>query len=317
MTSLELPFGPVDPRDERVHPAGPEPLWNESYYLDFVSHDASVGGYVRIGRYPNLGVIWYWACVVGPDRRLVTVVDNAVPFPAGYDTLELRADGLWADHHAQIPLDHFTLGLEAFGVTLDDPADTYHGLAGERTALGFDLEWETDGVPFRWPQGLDRYEIPCRVHGEILVGDERIDFDGTGQRDHSWGVRDWWEPAWCWTAFRLDDGTRIHAVTMLPAGEFAIGYVQPSSGGVELVDGFSAVPTLGAEGIPTSASLEVRGPALTPVTFEVEPLGWSPVLLVAPDGRGESRFPRAMARFHASDGREGTGWIEFNQPPGT
>jgi hypothetical protein len=28
-----------------------------------------------------------------------------------------------------------------------------------------------------------------------------------------------------------------------------------------------------------------------------------------------SRFPRAMARFDAADGRTGTGWIEFNQPP--
>ena len=311
ITAAELPFGPTDPADEQTHPAGPEPLWNESYYLDFVSHDASVGGYVRIGRYPNLGVIWYWGCLVGPDRRLVTVIDQAVPFPSRYASLEVRNDGLWADHNVETPLDHFSVGLEAFGVALDDPAETYHGLRGERTALGFDLEWDTDGVAFRWPEGFDRYEIPCRVHGEILVGDERIEFDGTGQRDHSWGVRDWWEPAWCWTAFRLDDGTRLHAVTTLPSGEFGIGYIQPPGGGLDLVTQFGSVPTLGPEGIPTRADLDIDGLAVT-----VEPLAWSPVLLVAPDGRGEARFPRAMARFHAADGRSGTGWIEFNQPPG-
>src|SRR4051794_39007489 len=106
------PFGPVDPADEGTHPAGDELLWNESYYLDFTAADGSIGGYVRIGRYPNLGVIWYWGCVVGPDRPLVTVIDNAVPFPSRYDSLELRTDGLWADHHVETPLDHFTLGLE-------------------------------------------------------------------------------------------------------------------------------------------------------------------------------------------------------------
>ncbi len=45
----------------------------------------------------------------------------------------------------------------------------------------------------------------------------------------------------------------------------------------------------------------------------VEPLAWSPVLLISPEGR-EARFPRAMARFTAADGRSGVGWIEFNQP---
>jgi len=309
----DLPFGPVDPADEGTHPAGPEPLWGESYYMDFAAADGSLGGYVRIGRYPNLGVIWYWACVVGPDRPLVTVIDHAVPFPSRYESLELRTDGLWADHHAQVPLDHFTLGLEAFGVALDDPADTYRGLRGDRTPLGFDLEWDTDGLPFRWPEGMDRYEIPCNVHGEILVGDERIEFEGPGQRDHSWGVRDWWDPAWCWTAFRLDDGTRIHAVTTLPPQGFGIGYQQPGDRlgrQLDLVAEFTSEPTLGDEAIPTSAQLVVSG---LPIT--VTPLAWSPVLLVSPDG-AEARFPRAMARFDAADGRSGTGWIEFNQPPG-
>ena len=44
-------------------------------------------------------------------------------------------------------------------------------------------------------------------------------------------------------------------------------------------------------------------------------LAWSPVLLTAPDGRGDARFPRAMARVRVADGRTGLGWIEFNQPP--
>ena len=153
-------------------------------------------------------------------------------------------------------------------MALDDPADTYHGLRGERTPLGFDLEWETDGIPFRWP-GIDRYEIPCRVHGEILVGDERIEFEGPGQRDHSWGERDWWSTAWCWTAWRMEDGTRYHAVTTLPSEGFAVGYAQPGAG----ADGrrgsagahhapSTPDPSSGGDGIPTSAELEVAGPGV-------------------------------------------------------
>ena len=120
-----------------------------------------------------------------------------------------------------------SLGCEAFAVSVDDPAEVYGDLRGDRVPFGFDLEWETDGGVYPWI-GSTRYEVPCTVHGEILVGDETIDFDGIGQRDHSWGVRDWWSVGWMWTAGGLADGTRFHTTRVrIPGLEaFAPGYVQ-------------------------------------------------------------------------------------------
>ena len=66
--------------------------------------------------------------------------------------------------------------------------------AVNRVPFGFELDFFTDraGVSVAAPLPA-RYEIPCRVHGAVLVGDERIEVDGWGQRDHSWGAaRDWW-----------------------------------------------------------------------------------------------------------------------------
>jgi hypothetical protein len=42
-------------------------------------------------------------------------------------------------------------------------------------------------------------------------------------------------------------------------------------------------------------------------------LAFGPVLLRNDDGR-TSRFPRALVRYEADDGRVGLGWIEWNQP---
>ena len=64
------------------------------------------------------------------------------------------------------------------------------------------------------------------------------------------------------------------------------------------------------ETLPTAARQRIGD-----VSFTTEPVGHAPVLLVAPDGR-ESRFPRAMCRYTTSDGRVGTGWTEYNWPPG-
>ena len=81
------------PADEGRHTASSHPLWNESWYFDFHDADGSFGGYVRLGLYPNLGVSWFWACVVGRDRQLVSVCDHDAPLPRR-DELELRASGL-------------------------------------------------------------------------------------------------------------------------------------------------------------------------------------------------------------------------------
>ena len=88
--------------DEDLHPAGPERLWNESYYFDFAAPDGSVGGYVRLGLYPNWDRAWYWACVVRPGRPAVLVADNAVPLPAhGSTAVRTAAIGATpADHGA-------------------------------------------------------------------------------------------------------------------------------------------------------------------------------------------------------------------------
>lgn len=176
--------------DEARHTPDPdEPLWNESYYLDWFAEDLSVGGYVRIGFYPNLGRVWYWACLVGPDRPLVTVIDHEVPMPSSPSSLEVRTDGLWADHAIETPLDHMSINLESFGLQVDHPADVYHSQPrGALVPFGFELDFHTDRAAYQWPPVTPRYEIPCRVEGVVSVGDERIEVDGWGQRDHSWGA---------------------------------------------------------------------------------------------------------------------------------
>ena len=71
----------VEPDDEQRHLPSDDPLWNESHYLDVVSHDGRVAGYARIGLYPNLGVTWWTAMVVGPDRPVVASVAYDLPVP--------------------------------------------------------------------------------------------------------------------------------------------------------------------------------------------------------------------------------------------
>jgi hypothetical protein len=301
----------VDPADEARHEPEAEQFWNESYYFDFHDDEGTLGGYVRIGLYPNLGVTWYWACLVGADRPLVTVIDQAAPVPRS-PSLDLAGKEFSANHSCEDPIRRFRVGVEANALVFDDPAAVYGPLAGRRTPLTFDLTWEIDGPGGYQFSQLTRYEIPCDVRGRIRVGDESIDFQGHGQRDHSWGVRDWWTTAWCWNAGWLEDGTRFHSVSprTLDGDDipFSAGYVQPPGEALQPIASSLAREEVDENGFPTAGRIEVGD-----LHLEVAPRYFSPVLLTDPDAR-VSRFPRCLARFADASGRQGLGWIEWNQP---
>ncbi|MEV4376780.1 hypothetical protein [Streptosporangium sp. NPDC049644] len=301
---------PLRPEDEGTHPAGAEPLWSESVYLDFTTEDGALAGYVRLGLYPNWNRAWYWACLVGVGRPTVLLVDHHVPLP-GPD-LAVRGENFQATHDVTLPMRSLRVSLEAgAAAVLSDPALAYRDLDGAATtSLAFDLEWRSAGEAY--PYGfVPRYEVPCEVEGTIRVGGEEIAFSGHGERDHSWGERDWWGPSWLWSSGRLDDGTFFHGMRANVGFEMPWPcFTAPPGGALEHREGFTAASEFGEDGFPSRARLEVPGMPMT-----VVPLAFAPVAMTSPDGE-IARFPRALCRFEASDGRLGYGWTEWHQPPG-
>lgn len=193
---------PPDPVWERRHPGEAE--W---WAFDFVDGEGGLGGFVGLAFHVVPRVAWYWAALVGRGRPYLLVRDLEVAVPRHPASREVRSEALWADVNCETPFDHWSLGLEAFGVAMDDPDEALGSERGDRLGLGLDLEWEAAGGVVGGEGGYDQ---PCTVHGEILVGVgrevEAIAFEGCGWRRHGWGARDWWEPRW-WVAGWLDDGT--------------------------------------------------------------------------------------------------------------
>jgi thiamine kinase-like enzyme len=299
-----------EPQDEGRHEPGPEPLWNESWYFDVIAPDASVGAYVRIGLYPNLDRCWYTAFVCGPGRPTVAVVDFDAPLPA-HRGLRTETAQLRADHICPVAFEQFRATLDATGEQHQDAAALLRGEAGDPVAVALDLTWETDGEPYAY-RLTTRYEIPCRISGTITVGQETLRLaDAVGQRDHSWGLRDWWSMDWVWMAGHLGDGTHLHGVHLrLPdAGTLGVGYLQSSGSGVSELDAVEASEEVEASGLIRQASMSLSPPGLE---VTIDPLAFGPLRLESPDGR-VALFPRAMCRIACSDGRSGLAWAEWNR----
>jgi hypothetical protein len=295
-----------EPEDEGLHEPGPEQLWNESWYFDAIADDGRIGVYHRIGRLPNEGSCLLSTCIVRPGEPAVMLVDATAPLPPPEDDSQtIDTATAHAEQHCEEPLESFRLVVRGLAGAHADHAAPLRDAQGDPVEIELDMRWRTDGVPYSWRLAT-RYEIPCRVEGTVRVGEETFALSGPGQRDHSWGSRDWWASDWMWSALHLDDGSHTHAVTVPTHPDFGVGYVQ-ADGEIEEVAEISSEETIGADGLIERGSITMAGTELA-----VEPLAFGALLLISPDGR-RSHFPRAMCRISTGDGRSGLGWVEWNR----
>jgi hypothetical protein len=171
--------------DEGRHDDAPGP---EGWGFEF--GDGAVTGRVQLTLDAGRGAGAFVADLVVARRGRVVVADETVPLPRRAAGLEIRADGLWASLHCETAFEHWTLGLEAFGLRVDEAdrerAGTWAELRGERIPVGCDLEWELRGPPEPLVEGAG-YAQPGWVSGEVLVVRDRVPVDGPAVREHWWG----------------------------------------------------------------------------------------------------------------------------------
>jgi hypothetical protein len=295
--------------DELAHTATAEPLWSESWYADFVDAAQGFGGWFRIGLIANQQTAWVHALLCGPDLPTVAVVDVEVPLPA--DPWVLRTEAFEVGHSASAPLQTYRVDLQGQGQAYPDPSALLRGEPGTPVEVTMNLAWATDGTPYKY-RLTTRYEIPCTVSGTVTVNGTSYRLDSVpGQRDHSWGVRDWWSMDWMWSALHLDDGTHLHGVNIRIPGvsAFSVGYVQDRDGKVTELDAVNSREAFGANGLPLDATVRLDPGE---ITGNVDVRAHAAVRLTASDGR-VSEFPRAWVSINTADGRIGVGWMEWNR----
>lgn len=295
--------------DETAHRPGPEPLWNESWYFDFADPGQGLGGWVRLGLYPNEHTAWLNVLLCGPGMPTIALNDFDADVPP--ILTEIRGTGIDLTLEPTAPLNAYRVIARGRGQAYDDPSELLRGAAGRPVQVSMELVWRTAGTPYQY-RVTPRYEIPCTVSGAVTIDDTCYHLgDVAGQRDHSWGVRDWWSMEWVWCALHLDDGTHLHGVDIrIPGtGPIGIGYLQQPDQPLIELEAFTARETFADNGLPVRTVLTLAPGTLT-LTADV--VAHAPVQLVAADGR-VSQFPRAWVSVTTGDGRSGVGWLEYNR----
>lgn len=285
------------PADEHPHDPGGA-TWSETWSFDLASADGELGGWVAFTRLADHA--WYQAMLAGPRRQLLAVLDHRVPFRS--NPLEVRTTGLWADHVCETPFEHWSLGLETFALGVDDPLELHGRQHGDSVALGFDLEWEADGPVLEHVEtpGVTGYELACRVHGEVLVGHDVIDFEGVGNRSHRWGTIDWaGEGGW-----RLAGVVEGPTHWSIDACDGVTVAVRTDGDGLVAVFEATGAVEVDAHGLPTAAQVDLDDGELRAEVLAVTP--------VPMDVAGHRvHRPRALVRLRSHDGWTGVGWLQL------
>ena len=112
---------------------------------------------------------------------------------------EFRTSGLWADTICETPFEHWTYGLEAFGLEIADPAELLGRGYGDRVPLGWELDFEAEppggpstaiahqGTGATQAETLTGYSQCGVAHGLVLSIAGEEEFAGTAIRQHWWG----------------------------------------------------------------------------------------------------------------------------------
>jgi hypothetical protein len=187
-------FG-ILPEDEGLHPHDPEsPSWNESIFYDFCGEDGDVAGHVRVGRMPGQDRVWVW-CFVAHEGDWVAFEDPHVPLDRVRE-FDVESADLSLTRAVLEPLLVNQVSGRGRGRYVTGPR------AGEPASFSFSLRFEAIGpchtIGDRGIAGhtageleASRFEQPMRVTGTCEVGGQARAVDGWGERDHSWGPRDW------------------------------------------------------------------------------------------------------------------------------
>jgi hypothetical protein len=188
-----------------LHEVGEQKDWNESFYFNFYDRGNDLCGFMRIGLQANKKEKSVFCFLMMPDGSIVGAKEHVEMADTeligkGLKFEKVEADKKWVLHHEgelmrmdkgeQAPvMVTFNLEFEA----LNEPFDYRKCVSGENEKIS-------------QPVASEHIEQAGRVTGTVKVGDKEYTVKALGERDHSWGMRDWTAPReWIWITCQFSD----------------------------------------------------------------------------------------------------------------
>lgn len=317
------------PEDEFTHDPGEAENYNESMYFNVFDARQRAGAWFRLGNRPNQRYAEMSICVYFPDGRVGFMF--ARPEISG--NAEMNAGGLRIEVIEPFKRLKVTYSGELLVLRkpeeMADPKVAFRN--NPRLPARMEMEYtgvspmyggetvKADGSPIEIDPEKSfakaHYEQHCAARGFIECGGERLEIDGHGLRDKSWGPRHWqaieWY-RWCPMNFGADFGMMFTVMGDGRGGARASGMVL--DGGV--YDEITACELSSEwDGNEYQTALEAKVTTKAGRTYDVSGRVLSLIPLrnrrTAPDGTEmTTRITEAMTEYRCN-GLTGYGMSEY------
>ncbi|MBW2313915.1 MAG: hypothetical protein JRH10_06965 [Deltaproteobacteria bacterium] len=200
----------IEQRDEWLHEVGPDPAWQESFYFNWADAQQQTFTLARTG------------------YRFHPRKTDGLVISLHRGELELYYGPADLDHEGDCREEDPAAGMRAndLVVTMIEPLRRWRlQIEGER---GMDVVFEAHTPAFDYGAGGRlastmtgaHFEQSGRVTGWTHFGEERLEIDALGQRDKSWGVRDWARlEGWNWISGQLGTDWSFNVMQTIEAGK--------------------------------------------------------------------------------------------------
>ncbi|MHA1688848.1 MAG: DUF7065 domain-containing protein [Promethearchaeota archaeon] len=302
------------------------PEWNESYYFVFYSKEHKLGGMSRLGFKPNKpeGMAFFFLFL--PDGsgggyfQLNKTKKYSNPLSVGKIIHENIDDGYWKYHFKGKMI--FVKNSEDLPRVREEPS-----LIGAMKSVKMDLEFKAINETYEYseymnPESLEvgkkagdkHWEQIAEVNGVIEIDNKKYLINNElGQRDHTFGVRDWTEVgAWFYYVIWFDKNLAINpAAVITEDGRMSTGgFLYKDGKNIPLKEIRILKQEFRADGIfPISSELEIID--FEDEKYSLEARAGSTIPVPFKDEKGnESILIQSFGKFKLDENTGGYGTFE-------
>ena len=321
LSQSELTKFGITPEDERPHPFSPDhEAWNESYFFDWIDRSGEPAGHLRVGWHPNQDRWWLWFMLWNGSEWAVVEQPRLPLSSLRIPDLVYEGWGLSFSYEVGEPLRSGRLRCSGFARVVSGRRSGFVLPASvdlDVAAVGAAHSGGPSEVPGHSAGGYEanRFEQPITVTGTGRLGDDSFALDGRGERDHSWGPRDW-NLEWLFVVLHGDYLRMQWARAEVPGvGIFTVGYLhrRDSVAITEVEDDIAfddddvLHPAAGTFRATAEDGTVVSGRLASVTGTEVD-------ITHAFTPPRPTVYRRALVRFTPDDGSPPTtGWLESNR----
>jgi len=291
-----------------IHSKGNHIEWNESYYFSFYDKKNDICAFMRIGLKPNKFLKNIFCFFMMPDGSYVGLKEDDK-----YEDDLLIAKNL--KFNKIEPEKKWNLVYDGKLMNFADRhfVDASFDINFESLNEIFDYRDCVSGIKEKISQSVasEHLEQFGKATGKLNIGGNIYSIEGLGERDHSWGTRDWNAPKmWIWLTCQFSEDLALN-VTQLTVSEGVVdaGFIHINGENIPLIK--ATIDTKYAkDGAPEKFKMELVDKKGNLHKVDAKIIKNVKLLFTSCNGKKQSIMHETLSEYQM-DGKTGYGIAEY------